>query len=479
MPPVILTPKQMARLTSGQWRNLPESGLSITGVNYYLPRVKPGDLFIHRSQEQANLSGEDNVLDKAFQQGAIAALVLKNTRQANNRPLLEVENIFKAFQDLALASSFTFDGIKILVTGSHGKTGFKTQLFHVLKNQFRVHAHLDSDNQIYPVFRTLTAIPKDAEIAIIETAIPGEGYGEDRTFFIRPNYCVITGIGMEHLGKHKSISNLIKNKSAVVIGLRPGGRCILNAEDPHFNEVYAAVRSYSGCDILTFGSSPNCAGRLVSAQYHDFQWQVVADISGEIIRYTLPLIEDYAPLASVSVLLMAKLLGANLQLGASEYPTYKNFESSGNLYEVQLPEGRFHVYDQSRRGEWKGFESMFELMSRLTPENAGRKIVVLSELINLEDNPDAPIDLEKMRHLFECAGVNLLFSIHRFKEHSAIVSPTTEWRKHGDTFQEIQDDLISAIQPNDMIFVRGIEDARLDKLVNKLIAMGKSAKKIY
>ena len=55
-------------------------------------------------------------------------------------------------------------------------------------------------------------------------------------------------------------------------------------------------------------------------------------------------------------------------------------------------------------------------MSRLTPENGGRKIAVISELINLEDNPDAPIDLEKMRHLFERAGVNMLFSIHHFQD---------------------------------------------------------------
>lgn len=479
MTPILLSTKQMARATGGQWQNLPNEDLGITGVNFYLPWVKPGDLFIHRSQDQTTVSSDDTILDKAFEQGAVAALVLKNTKQANHRPLLEVENIGKAFQDLALASSLAFDGTKVLVTGSHGKTGFKTQLFHVLRKQIKTHAHLDSANLQYPVWRALTAIPRETEVAIIETAVPAATIAEDRSFFIRPDYCVITGIGFEHLSSHKTVNNLILNKAAVVTGLRPGGKCILNADDPSFGEVHNAVRSYSYCEILSFGSSSKCAGRLVSAKYNDFQWQIVAEILGETVHYTLPLIEDYAPLASVSVLLMAKLLGADLQASASEYLTYKNFESSGNLYEVQLEEGRFHVYDQSRRGEWKGFESMFELMSRLPVENAGRKIAVLSELINLEDNPDAPIDLEKMRSLFERAGVDILFSVHLFKEHSSIVPPATEWRKHGDTFQEIQDELISTIRPNDMIFVRGIEDARLDKLVNKLVATGKSAKKIY
>lgn len=479
MASILLTPKQMAQVTAGKWQNLPDENFRITGVNFYLPRVALGDLFIHRSQKQSHLTGEDSVLDKAFQQGAVAALVLKNTKQANTRPLLEVDNILKAFQDLALASSLAFDGTKVVVTGSHGKTGFKTQLFHVLNKQIQTHAYLDSDNLQNPVWRTLIAIHNDTKVAIVEAAVPAATIGEDRSFFIRPNYCVITGIGLEHLSSHKTVGNLIRNKAAIVTGLRPGGKCILNADDPCFSEVYNAVRCYSDCEILSFGSTSECAGRLVSAQYLDFHWQVVADILGETVQYTLPLIEDYAPLASVGVLLMARLLGADLQGSATEYLSYKNFESSGNLYEVQLQDGRFLVYDQSRRGEWKGYESMFELMSRLTPENGGRKIAVISELINLEDNPDAPIDLEKMRPQFERAGVNMLFSIHHFKKHSAIVSPATEWRKHGDTFQDIQDELISVIRPNDMIFVRGIEDARLDKLVNKLLAVGKSAKKIY
>jgi UDP-N-acetylmuramoyl-tripeptide--D-alanyl-D-alanine ligase len=479
MSPVILTPKQMERVTYGRWRNLPSTDFLITGVNFYTPWVNPGDLFIHRNQKSTGQPDHDAVLEEAFKRGAVAALVLRNSLPDSKHTLLEVDNIDKAFQDLAFASSFTFDGVKVLVTGSHGKTGFKTQLFHVLRNQIRTHAHLDSANQRDPIWRTLTAIPKDAEIAIIEAAVPGDNYGEDRAFFIRPNYCVITGIGYEHLGKHRSIGNLIKNKAAVVTGLRPHGKCILNADDPHFKEVLDRVRDFSDCEILEFGSSPSCSGRLVDARYSRFHWDIAANILDEDVHYTIPLIEDYAPLASVGVLLMAKLLGGDLQRCASEYATYNNFESSGNLYEVQIEGGRFYVYDQSRRGEWKGFESMFELMSRLKPENGGRKIAVLSELINFEDNPDFPVDLERMRDSFERAGADLLYSVHRFREHSAIVTPNTDWCCHGETFSDIQDDLISTIRPNDLIFIRGIEDARLDQLVKKLIAVSISAKKIY
>ncbi len=479
MRPVVLSPQQMELVTYGRWRNFPAEDLLITGVNFYIPWIKSGDLYIFRNLNNTGQAKINSALEQAFAKGAVAALVPRNSLPDSRHVLLEVDDVGKAFQDLALASSLAFDGTKILVTGSHGKTGFKTQLFHVLRHQFRVHAHLDSANQREPVWRALTAIPKDTDIAIIETAIPGDNYGEHRSFFVRPNFCVITGIGFEHLGKHKSIGNLIRNKAAVVTGLRPGGRCILNADDVHFNEIHDAVRSFSGCDILTFGSSSTCSAVLVSARFDKLRWSVTANVLGEEVRYTIPLIENYAPLASVGVMLMAKVLGGNLQRSAREYPSYSNFESSGNLYEVQTDGGKFYVYDQSRRGEWKGFESMFELMSRLAPESGGRKIAVLSELINLDDNPGFAVDLETMREQFKRAGADMLYSIHRFKEHSAIVTPNTDWCCHGETFADIQDHLLSTIRSNDMIFVRGIEDVHLDRLVNKLLGMAKSSQKIY
>ena len=476
---VLLTPKQMERVSAGRWRNLTSGEVCITGVNFYLPWVKSGDLFILRERDKATRADYARDLLKAADKGAVAAVVQKNCIEQSALPLLEVENVGKAFQDIALASSLSFDDAKVLVTGSHGKTGFKTQLFHVLNNQIPTHACIDSANLQHPVWRALSAIPKAAKVAIIEAAVPAAGIGQDRSFFIRPDFCVITGIGPEHLSSHKSIGNLILNKAAVVTGLRPGGKCVLNADDPCFDEVRAAVKTYSDCDILAFGSSLQCAGRLISQHFANFQWEVSADILGETVRYTLPMIEDYAPLASVGVLLVAKLLGADPQRCASEYPGYKNFESSGNLYEVQLDQGSFYVYDQSRRGEWKGFESMFELMSRLKPARNGRKVAVLSEFINLDDNPNAPVDFNHMQGFIEKAGIDLLYSVHRFKEHSAIVSQGTQWKHHGETVAEIQDELIAEILPDDMVFIRGIEDARLDKLINKLVELGKSVRKLF
>ena len=220
------------------------------------------------------------------------------------------------------------------------------------------------------------------------------------------------------------------------------------------------------------------AWRLVSAS---LVWRVRADILGEIIEYDLPLWENYAPLASVSVLLMAKLLGADLQACAAEYADYRNFESSGNMYRIKTAKGSIWVYDQSQRGELKGFESMFELMSRLHPEGGGRKIAVVSEFINLEDNPGITIDVGRMRSLMEAAGIGILFTVKEFKRHEEAVPGDVEWRLHGDTHEDIREDLLNTVRENDMVFIRGVLSAKMGNLVKSAARQqgGNVVEKIY
>ncbi|MDD2920337.1 Mur ligase family protein [Rhodoferax sp.] len=476
---IYLSPDQISRVTGGRWKNTFDKRFDFTGVNFYLPYIEKNDLFFDtRKKEIVDQDEKCEYLDKAFNLGAAIAVVRKY-QHTSSHPVLEVEDPVKALQDMAIATSLQFDGIKIQVIGSHGKTGFKTQLSHLLKDQFRVHAHLDSSNLQKPVWRTLSAIARDAKVAIIETAIPNSHAGTESSFFVRPNYIVITGIGFEHLSSHKTLDNLIINKVAALQGLRPGGCVLINKDDAYYEKIVIAIKNISDCRIYTFGSHSNCDGYLISAVFNKCKWYVKANILGLNIEYTVPLLEDYVPLASVSILLMAKILGGDINQCALNYATYQHFESSGNLYDVAFNNSKFQVYDQSRRGEWKGFISMFELMSRLKPKDNGRKIAVISEFINMEDNPNAPIDLAAMKIQMANAEIDLLFTVSNFTDHIAALPENINWVAHQKESNDIHQVILNCVHEDDIIFVRGIEKARLDKLVDKLLKKGASFIKLF
>jgi|GEM_PF-319117 len=477
---IFLTPERIAQITGGEWQHCDADHLTLSGVNHYLPYVNAGDLFFDLRKHDDIKKDKDGLhLTRALNKNVSALVIGKNYSNNINAPALLVDHPVKALQDLALATSLQFDGIKIQVIGSHGKTGFKTQLHHILQNQLRVHAHLDSANLQNPVWRALTAIPQDAQVAIIEAAIPTTFAGMDRSFYIRPNYIILTGIGFEHLSSHGTLENLITNKVSSLNFLRTSGSVLLNADDSYFSQIVREVKKVSQCNIYTFGSDEENNAYLIDTVFKNFQWHIKARILDEVIEYLVPLPENYAPLASVSVLLMAKLLGCNLQQCAARYPSYQHFESSGNLYEVSLASGRFLVYDQSRRGEWKGFLSMFELMSRFKPERQGRKIAVISELINLQDNPNAPIDLLEMKAAMARAGIDALFTVARFKDHALALPDGVNWVAHEADSAAIHATVLNFVSTDDVVFVRGVEKSRLDKLTHALLAKGTSVKKLF
>jgi UDP-N-acetylmuramoyl-tripeptide--D-alanyl-D-alanine ligase len=459
---------------------MPKEGLNFSGVSFHWTQVSPGNLFVWRDQADVPEEKRAHELSRVFRRGAVAAVVQRGSVTDKQYPVLEVDYPLKALQDMALVSSLKFDGGRVLVTGSHGKTAFKTQLYHLIKKWIATHAYLDSGNKIAPVCRSLASIPQGTELVIVEAAVPAKHIGSDRALLIRPNFCVITGIAPEHMISHESMAQLILNKASVVTGLRPGGKCLLNADDEHYAELHAAVRGYSDCEILTYGSGEACDGRLLSAEFRDFHWRVRADILGETVEYDLPLIERYAPAVSVGVLLQAKLLGVDVAASAAEYRSYQNYASSGNFYRVPLGRGCFYVYDQSRRAELKGFESMFELMARLQPEGDGRKILVMSELFDIEANPGVAVDYPKMQALMAGAGISRLYTVKDFKQHQQCLPPGINWCGHAESHEAFQAELLGEIRENDMIFVRGDPPTKLEHLVAALLAKaGATAEKIY
>ena len=477
-PPLLLSGQDIARILGSSWKPDLANDSSLCGVNYFLPLVEEGDVFIWLNRGDYPLNQAQDRINAALQRGAACAIVPMGSQSKGRLSLLEVDNPKRALRKLAEAARRKFDGRCVLVTGSHGKTGFKTQLAHLLRGQVLVHAHLDSKNKEMPVMRTLASIPRNTEVAIVEVAVPGEGIGETRARLVRPHLCVITGIAPEHMKSHKTLDRLLHNKASVVTGLEPGGQCLLNSDDTHYAGLSAAVRQVSDCPILRFGSSSGCEGQLLHARFDQGDWcagqpagwQVRADILGEIVDYTLPLLEDYAPLMSVGTLLAAKLLGVDPSRCASAYADYRNYQSSGNLYRVNFGTGCFHVYDQTQRGELKAFESMFELMARF--QGPGRKIAIISEFINREDNPDVVVDVSAMRALMAAARIDLLFTVKDFRQFANAVPPSTDWRMHGNTVADIRDALITEVRPGDIIFLRGVLKAELTQLSRQLLDLG-------
>ncbi|MBV8840349.1 MAG: UDP-N-acetylmuramoylalanyl-D-glutamyl-2, 6-diaminopimelate--D-alanyl-D-alanine ligase, partial [Alphaproteobacteria bacterium] len=116
--------------------NLPPA---VPGLSIDTRTVKPGEAFFAIQGE--NRDGHDFV-DAALKAGAGLAVVARAKRAAMpaGAPLLIVEDVLAALNDLARAARARSQARIVAVTGSVGKTGTKEALRLVLGKQGETHA---------------------------------------------------------------------------------------------------------------------------------------------------------------------------------------------------------------------------------------------------------------------------------------------------------------------------------------------------
>ncbi|MFW5442774.1 MAG: Mur ligase family protein [Methylococcaceae bacterium] len=467
---IILTATELEAVTGGYWENLPAQGINIKFINYRRAGVKAGDL--HVSLDKIVWSKDrnrDSVLEKIFAKGAVAVVIRKDVHINTDKPILRVENTKKALKSIAKASRRATKATKVLVTGSVGKTGFKTQLYHLLHNQFPTNAVLNSANKNVPIWRALSCIRTNDQVAIIEVAVPKAGRGKKRARWVRPDICVITDIGLEHITAHGGkLENVIINKAEVAKGLQPGGKFIIPDKKGITDKLRQEISRHGDFEIFLFGEDDSCNGQLLSQKFTGFGWDIKARIEDKIIEYRLPLLEEYAPLSSISVLLTAYHLGADIDKSVLEYNDYQQYDSSGNFFKLKNSKGNFYLYDQSKRGEMDAFKSTLRLISRMEPAEGGRKIAILSEFTNFEEADKSIINIKEFSELIDRSGIDLLYTTHYFTEHIKVLTDKSIWKNHSIDIENIIPEILQSIGNNDIVFVRGTLKSNLKEIVQQI-----------
>ena len=121
---------------------------SVNGISIDTRSIAPGDLFVAL---QAARDGHDFVA-QALAKGAGAALVSRIPDDVPaDAPLLVVDDVLTALENLGRAGRARFTGKLVAVTGSVGKTSTKEMLRTVLARQGQVHAAEASFNNHWGV----------------------------------------------------------------------------------------------------------------------------------------------------------------------------------------------------------------------------------------------------------------------------------------------------------------------------------------
>ncbi len=466
------TSEEAARATGGR----AQGHWKARGVSIDTRTLIPGDLFVALKAER---DGHDFVAS-ALERGAAAALVSRIPDGVTpDAPLLLVDDVLPALEDMARAARARFSGKVVAVTGSAGKTGSKEMLRTALGAQARVHAAEKSYNNHWGVPLTLARMPADADYAVIEIGMNAPGEIAPLSRLARPDVSIITTVAAVHLAAFANVEGIAREKASIVQGMDPGGTIILNRDIPTYPTLLRAARR-AGVRVVRFGATGRPEYRCLDVRVTGNGTSVSARKGSEKFLYHVSAPGKHLALNALAVLAAIDALGADMGRAALSLSSWTSPEGRGARWNVVMGpgglDGNILLIDESYNANPAAMEAALDVLASEEPEDGvgrvsrGRRIAFLGDMLELGESEKAIhaalADIPSMASVatVHCAGP-LMKALH----DALPVARRGEWFSSSEKMAAKTGKLLDA---GDIAMVKGSLGSRMGCVVDAVKRMG-------
>jgi UDP-N-acetylmuramoyl-tripeptide--D-alanyl-D-alanine ligase len=275
---------------------------------------------------------------------------------------------------------------------------------------------------------------------------------------------VITTVAQAHIENFADgEAGVARAKAEIFEGLEPDGVAVLNADNPWFDYLSGAART-RGAEVLSFGSDPSCTAQLTGFSLDDGGARVEARLRGAPISFALRQTGHHWGLMSLATLLMMEALGASQADAVAALAAYGPLEGRGAERQVALAGGAFTLIDESYNANPASVAAALRTLGlRKSP---GRRIVALTDMLELGAQSRAYH--AGLAQEVEAANVDLVFCAGlMMKSLWDALSPTRQGG-YAETAEALAPLLTRAIEPGDLVMVKGSRDSKAKALFEAL-----------
>jgi UDP-N-acetylmuramoyl-tripeptide--D-alanyl-D-alanine ligase len=345
----------------------------------------------------------------------------------------------------------------VAITGSNGKTTTRRMAAEILSRRFTVLEPAKNLNNQIGVPLTLLRLEPTHQWAVLELGTNQPGEIARLSEICTPDIGVITNIGPAHLEGLGSLEGVLQEKSALVAGLAPGGRAVLNADDPRLRSLAGA----SGAGALLFGCSADAAVRAEQIQEteHGIRFQLL--LPG---RRTAVQLQAFGRFM-VHNALAAAAVGYALGLDAADIRAgLEAFIPVGGRMDVSELAGGIHLIDDTYNANPASMEGAMHALHRL--RGTARSLLVLGDMREL--GRDAAARHREVGRLAARSGAAKLLACGDFAADVAAGA-----RQGGmaaadiviGSRAEVQAALLQVLQAGDWLLVKGSRAMGMEAVV--------------
>ena len=438
---------------------------AVPGLSIDTRTIKPGEAFFAIQGE--NRDGHDFV-EAAVKAGAGLAVVARAKRAVmpQGAPLLIVEDVLGALNDLAAAARARSQAKLVAVTGSVGKTTTKEALRLVLAKQGATHAAAASYNNHWGVPLSLALMPQATQFGVFEIGMNHAGEITPLTRLTRPHVAIITTIAPVHLEFFGTIEAIADAKAEIFVGVEPGGAAVLNADNDQFGRLKAAAQQAGITRIVAFGEGESAEARLLKASLQSETSTVQARILGHDVTYKLGAPGRHIVDNSLAVLAAADLLGADLALAALALGELKAPTGRGERITLDVPGGSILLIDESYNANPTSMRAALALLGQVQVAGMGRRIAVLGDMLEL-GREGAALHAELAQAVL-AHGVDRVFCAGALMKSLWDALPSERRGGYAATSAALEPELLGALAAGDAIMVKGSLGSRMGPIVKAL-----------
>ncbi|TNF61010.1 MAG: UDP-N-acetylmuramoyl-tripeptide--D-alanyl-D-alanine ligase [Rhodobacteraceae bacterium] len=446
-----------------------------TGVSIDTRTLERGDLFVALT---AARDGHDFV-SQAFARGAAAAMVAYIPEDVDTEaPLLIVEDVQKALEDLGRAARARTAARVVAITGSVGKTSTKEMLARILADQGRTHASVASYNNQWGVPLTLARMPADTEYAVIEIGMNHPGEIAPLSRQARPHVALITTIAAAHLEAFENIDGIAVEKASILDGLEPGGVAILNT-DVDQAPILRAKADEVGCRALGFGRTARDYV-LTDVGLREDVTVVQASALGVPVVFKIATLGAHFAMNALAALGAAQALGADLALAAQSLGRWSPYHGRGVRETIRLDrvdrDLTLELIDDSYNANPTSMQAALDVLAATRPRDntgrvsRGRRIAVIGDMREL--GPTEGALHEALADLPAMARIDVVHCVGPLMARLWEALPEPRRGLRTETAAEMAGSLARKLDSGDVVLVKASLSMGLAVVVDAIRKMG-------
>ena len=436
----------------------------INGISIDSRTVAGDDLFF--AIEGDLLDGHDYVA-AALEHGARAAVVSKPVEGVGEEKLLQVADTLKALNSLGKAARARSCAKIIAITGSVGKTGTKEALRLALETCGPTHAAVASFNNHWGVPLSLARCPVHSDFAIFEIGMNHADEITPLVEMVRPHIVIITTVAPVHLQFFNSLADIAKAKAEIFNGLEPGGAAVLNRDNSFYEYLAQAALQAGAAKIISFGEHADADVRLLECKLEEDRSSVSVDLMGRTFTYRIGAPGKHLVLNSLSVLAAVWQAGGDVCVAAAALNNWTAAAGRGARHILKVKGKTAVLIDEVFNANPASMRAAIATLARAIPEGKGRRIAVVGDMLELGE-----ASIQAHRDLLEPlldANVDQIFAVGPDMKNLYDGVPDELKGGYGLSAHKLEKNLVSAIQPGDVVMIKGSKGTNMNPLVDALL----------